>query len=213
MPTPADDPRPHRRRGWLPTRRQAAAAVLAAAALLYVTDRFVIESIVVPSSSMRPTILPNERVLVQKLGRPPTRRFDVVVVDQPAYGRRVVKRVVGLPGERVRVEDGWRVVIDGRSLDYAVPAGGRVSEAGDHLLDLSPSDDKSAPGARAATADVVLGPDEFYVLGDNRLGSEDSRTFGPVRRGQIEGTARLVWYSFDVPAGRLRADRLFARVR
>ena len=209
-PLATNDPRARTKASRLrPTPLQFALSFILAAAMLFVVDRYFVESVLVPSSSMRPTLLPIERVLLQRRFVGDLRRFDVVAVNGAKLGHRVVKRIVGLPGERVRLEDGWRVVIDGVPLTYA-PSPADPSErveAGRHAVRLVPS-----PNFHYDTTfgkeDLLLGPDEYYVLGDNRLASGDSRFFGPVRHEEIEGRFRAVWYSYDRPLRRLRTERL-----
>lgn len=180
-----------------------------AGTLLFLNDQFVVESIYVNSSSMEPAILPNERLLVQKLGYSTINRFDVVVIDAPRLGKRLVKRVVGLPGETVRLEDGWRLFINGQSLEYSAETGFDRIEAGDHRIHLDFGGEKFATSV--AKTDLLLGPGEFFVLGDHRTNSEDSRAFGPVQGEEIVGQVWRVWYSFDLKERRVRWDRIGAR--
>ena len=203
----------HRRRRWLPTRPQAVAAFLVAGALLLFSDHFVVESVVVPSSSMEPTILPNERVFLSRLPGRAIGRFDVVVVDSRALGRRIAKRVVALPGERVRLEASWKVFVNGTPLDYSEVAADHTRvEAGDHAVRLAGGPNPTPP-TEFGGEDLLLGPDEYYVLGDNRFASVDSRVIGPVKRGEIQGRLGLVWYSFDLQQHRVRTERLARLVR
>jgi signal peptidase I len=132
----------------------AAAAALGALVLAAVAGRLArLEPMLVQGESMRPTLVPGQRIAVGPLDRPPA-RGDVVVLPRP--GLEVVKRVVGLPGERVRLAAG-RVEVDGRVLHEPYLKGG----GGDGL-------------------DLRLGPAEYLVLGDNRAASSDGRDFGPV---------------------------------
>ena len=115
---------------------------------------------------MRPTLDPGDFVIATR--RASVRRGDVVVVDHPTRPIAVVKRVVGMPGELVRVGEG-AVEIDRASLDepYA-HANGRAAE-------------------------WRLGVGEYLVLGDARAASTDGRSFGPVSRAAIEG---VVWLRY-----------------
>lgn len=195
-------------RSWLPTWKQAAVAVVTAGALLVLNDMFVCESVVIPSASMRPTILPNERVFLRRFPPAPIERFAVVVVDSRKLGARIAKRVIGLPGDRIRVENAWKVFVNGRPLDYADEnVAHERMEAGNHAIRVVESAKVSfeTPFARA---DLTLEPGEYFVLGDNRLASEDSRAIGPVTRAEIQGTLGTVWYSYDREQHRLRTARL-----
>lgn len=200
--------------GWLtPAWKRAIGAAVVALVLLSLTDVFLYESVLIPSTSMEPAILPNERVLLAKLPYRTIRRFDVVVINSGRLNERIAKRVIGLPGERVRLEDSWKVVIDGRPLDYsATNSPDERIEAGDHPIRVDEMHG-TAFETRFGRADLQLGPDEYFVLGDNRLASCDSRVIGPVPRRQIAGRLEAVWYSFDLRKAGMRWGRLFRAVR
>ena len=105
---------------------------------------------------MEPAYATGDLVLVESLSYRLRRpgRFEVVVIHDPAEpGRLAIKRIVGLPGETVAVEDGT-LLVDGRPV--------------------------AAPVRLPAYAGTVRTGDGYYVLGDNPAGSADSRTYGPV---------------------------------
>lgn len=200
----------HRRR-FIPTVRQAAISFSVALVLLLINDSFIFESIVVPTASMQPTILPNERIFLDRIPLRPFRRFDVVVIHEPAAHKRILKRIIGLPGERVRLSESWKVFIDDRPLAYgALLSDGTRTEAGNHRIEIA--SEAKPPETQFGLHDLQLGPDEFFVLGDNRLASIDSRVIGPIRRNDIQGIASMVWYSFDLAQHRLRTERMPSRV-
>ncbi|HEX2030449.1 MAG TPA: signal peptidase I [Actinomycetota bacterium] len=142
----------------------AAGAAVATAALLRASGAFRFE---VRGASMRPTLEPGDWLLAIRSGRP--RRGDIVVVRHPGGGPEVVKRVVGLPGERVST-DGRTVWVDGR-----------------------PATEPYARGA-GPPGEWRLGPAEVVVLGDARGLSTDSRSFGPVPLSAVEGRAVLRYW-------------------
>lgn len=123
----------------------------------------------VQGQSMAPTLRQGDYVLVracEQIGRAP-RRGDIVVV---ALGEgRHVKRIVGLPDERVVFTEG-ALLIDGQ----------RLTEP--YLRGLPPY-------LGLTDTDISLAPDEYFVMGDNRLRSTDSRHGGPVARSSIVGRA------------------------
>jgi signal peptidase I len=132
----------------------ATAAVLGAAALGLLLRRLLVFVTEVESWSMAPALVPGQRVLTRRLLRGErVRRGDVLVVMSAELGRAVVKRVVGLPGERVEIDRHGRVRIDGTPL-----AEGYVAHAG---------------GASAGAFAVPEG--HLLLLGDNRARSSDSR--------------------------------------
>jgi signal peptidase I len=140
-------------------------------------------------------------------------RFDIVVIAHSATGKRLAKRVIGLPGDRIRLENSWKVYIDGRPLDYSINAADNtITEAGNHLI-TKDSSSPSSVDTRFGKQDLLLGPDEYFLLGDNRLASNDSRQFGPVMRREIEGKLSLVWYSYDQQARALRPGRVLQMPR
>ncbi len=150
---------------------------LGALALAAALRVFVLSLARIKGSSMLPTLKNGNRVFVWRLpylfGRP--RRFDVVICHYP--GRRVkklpflhqafVKRVVGLPGETLEVIEGV-LHVDGQPL-------------------TEPFLDPGHTRFFRNRPPVTLGPDEYYVLGDNRDASNDSRRVGPLRRRAILG--------------------------
>jgi signal peptidase I len=162
-----------------------AAAGLAVGVLAALVRRLArLEPVLVAGDSMRPTLLPGQRVAVGPLDRPP-RRGDLVVVRRG--GLEVVKRVVGLPGERVRLVAG-RLEVDGLAVaePYVGEGGGR--EAG-------------GPRADAGDLDVRLGDDQYLVLGDHRAASTDGRDFGPVPADALVARVR---FSYWPRPGRVR---------
>ena len=159
---------PTRRPRWL---REAVDTLLLTAIIFLMvnaaTGRFLIQSV-----SMQPTLREGERVIVDKVSylfRPPA-RGDIVVLDLQGEPEDLIKRVIGLPGETIEFKDG-DVWIDGRPLDepYA----------------------QSSSGAIAARQ---LGSDEYFVMGDNRGNSKDSRVFGPIHREDIVGRAWIIYW-------------------
>jgi signal peptidase I len=159
-----------------------AALVASAGVVALAARRARLEPMLVRGGSMRPTLAPGQRIAVAPLDRAPARGAVVVVRRPGPDGLEVVKRVVGLPGERVRLV-GERLEVDGREADepWLGRGGGR-------------------PRGGAVELDVVLGPEEYLVLGDHRAASTDGRSFGPVGRSQLVGEVRFAYW----PPRRLR---------
>jgi signal peptidase I len=175
----------------------------------------------VPTGSMKPTILECERVFVNKLaydlkvpfttwhlaewGDP--QRGDITVFYSPVNGQRLVKRVIGLPGDEVALVNG-RLSINGQPVVYedappTVAAQIPLPErrAHDFARELLPGrphpvmGSPALPALRTFEAKVPAG--QYFMLGDNRDNSLDSRYFGSVKREQIIGKAKAVVLSFD----------------
>jgi signal peptidase I len=122
---------------------------------------------VVEGHSMAPTLLPGQFLVATRPRA--VHRGDVVVVRLPRRGIEAVKRVVGMPGERVRVVEG-RAEVDGRKLEEPHARGTGVS------------------------GEWSLTEGEYLVLGDDRGESTDGRTFGPVPRETIVGVVRFRYW-------------------
>ncbi|MGQ0553741.1 MAG: signal peptidase I [Planctomycetota bacterium] len=150
-------------------RRRIVWVLLAAAGLTLAARATLFTTYLVKGNSMRRALEDGDRILV--CDRPwllaQAEPGDTVVVD--VAGEVLVKRLVGLPGDLIAMEDG-RVIRNGRVVAEAIP---------DEFL------------ARDDVAAVQLAGDEFFVLGDNRRVSIDSRDFGPVHSEQIRGRVLL----------------------
>jgi signal peptidase I len=165
-----------------------------------------LEPMLVKGDSMRPTLRPGQRIAVAPLVRPPA-RGDLVVLARPAGPRdlEVVKRVVGLPGEWVRLGAGG-LEVDGHPVPEPYLAGpdppghppGRAARPTGAPLRGSP--DPSGRTPPAGELELRLGPAEYLVLGDHRAASTDGRDFGPVGADALLGRVRFAYW----PPRRLR---------
>ena len=228
------DPRPAVARGW----RERADPLLAAVVFALYARTFLFQAFEVPSASMEKNVLTGDRLLVNKFvfgpGRGPlagllperaVRRGDVLVFRYPEDPRRdFVKRVVALPGETVEIKD-KRVSVDGRTLvePYAFHSDDQVWPDDPSIADEHRRRDQMPP--------TRVPPGAYFVMGDNRDDSSDSRVWGPVPAGHVEGPALFVYWSVrpppsDAPSGlaalvrlpleivrRTRWDRTFRAVR
>ena len=151
--------------------------------LTYLFITFVMQRTEVSGSSMEPTLYNGDSLLVNKISYrfSDPKRFDIVIFPY-RYGndQYFIKRVIGLPGETVRIDENGVIYINGVVLEESYGA--------EVIND---------PG-RAAT-EITLGPDEYFVMGDNRNHSMDSReeSVGNIKRKDIIGKAFIRIYPFS----------------
>lgn len=133
----------------------------------------------VSGSSMVPNFQTGELVIIEKVSyfnNRPIKRGDVVAARFPAdpQNTRLIKRVIGLPGEFIEMRDG-QFHVDNQPLK--------------ERYQISPG---TPPYTEARQ--TLLGQDEYFLVGDNRPGSSDSRLWGPVQRQDIQGRAAFVLF-------------------
>ncbi|HPF87919.1 MAG TPA: signal peptidase I [Candidatus Limiplasma sp.] len=157
---------------------------LGAAVLIALFIRgFIFEPVRVDGNSMLDTLHDREIMFVTKydyiLGEP--ERGDIVICKYPESTKNYVKRLIGLPGDTIEIIN-HAVYINGEALDE------------DYL-----SADRNDGPFYANMSERVLGEDEYFVMGDNRENSHDSRSsdVGTLTRSQIKGHVRFVFYPFD----------------
>jgi signal peptidase I len=167
--------------------------VIAGGALLvaFVIKTFLLQAFYIPSLSMAPTLKVNDRVLVNKLSYDlhDVNRGDVVVFESPpnegSVTKDLIKRVIGLPGETLEARDG-HIVINGKVLDE--PYLDTDIETRGPLCHT-----QSLPGC-VGSDKVVVPEDAYFVMGDNRANSRDSRFVGAIPDSLIIGRAFVrVW--------------------
>jgi len=193
----------------------------------------------VPTGSMKPTIIEGDRVFVNKLaydlkvpfttwhiadwGNP--QRGDIVVFFSPHDGKRLVKRVIGLPGDTIELRNNT-LVINGQPVEYQPIAEEMLHDlaSADHAGRIYATE--QLPGQTHAVAGTPTAPAmrsfasvrvperNYFMMGDNRDDSFDSRYWGTVERKQIVGRATAVVLSLDrnnywIP----RSHRFFTSLR
>jgi signal peptidase I len=156
--------------------QEAVQVVLPALALALVVHLFLAQATIVYGQSMEPNLLERQRLIIDKISfrLHPPQRNDIVVLNLPGMEEMLVKRIVGLPGETIEIHQGV-VYVDGEPLPEPY-------QHGNGLSNMPP---------------VTLGPLSYFVLGDNRDNSNDSRSFGPVKREHILGRVWLRYWPFD----------------
>lgn len=136
---------------------------------------FLIQPFYVKGASMEPSFYDDEYLIINEIGYrlAEPERGDIVVFKYPKQpDQYFIKRIIGLPGERVIIKDNNVIVFNKKHRE------GKELDESDYLLGSEKT---------AGSADVTLKKDEFFVLGDNRAHSLDSRSFGAVSRENIVG--------------------------
>lgn len=171
------------KKGWLKALIVWIVEILLVIALAYFIIAYGVERTTMIGDSMNTTLEEGDKIIVNKMiyrFRSP-KRFEVIALKQSGkeHGYYTIKRVIGLPGETVQIKDGY-VYIDGEQIEEKVPV------------------EKCANGGRAEE-EITLDDGEFFVLGDNRNNSEDSRfaNMGNVIKGDIIGKAWIRLHPFD----------------
>jgi signal peptidase I len=214
--TPAPAAAPARPKpGWLSSVQSLAVTVVIAVFVI----TFLVQAFQIPSESMENTLLIGDYLLVDKVhyghgGRwgeilpyAPIQRGDIIVFRYPVHPQQhFVKRVIGLPGDHVRLVSG-RVVVNGVPLkeSYVI----HTRPGFDHFRDDFPLTDIPSANMEPRWWDelhklvhnqeLTVPPDRYFVLGDNRDESLDSRYWGCVPRENIIGRPLLIYWSVRTP--------------
>jgi signal peptidase I len=178
-------------------------SIVIAVILALFVRTWVVQAFKIPTGSMENNLLIGDHLLVNKFIFGPTplaigravlpvrapRRGDVVVFKYPDEpDRDFIKRIIGLPGETVELRN-KKVYINGQPLD----------EPYVHFLTPPSSDYQEVTSfdVRERYGPVSVPPDQYFVMGDNRDNSQDSRYWGFLPRGYIKGRAALIYWSYE----------------
>lgn len=174
---------PDRKDSW----RQTVGLFIGAAILALLITLFGFQSYRVDGQSMQNTLQNDDRLVIDKLPRTLARltghayipnRGDIVVFNEPnvfgsGVSEQLIKRVIGLPGDRVVVDGGLLKIYNNSHPSGYVPYAGQ----GWNII----------PASSDAKVDTTLGPSQLFVCGDNQGNSTDSRVFGPINADQVIG--------------------------
>ena len=168
----------------------------------------------VPTGSMEPTILPGDRIFINKLaydlkipfttyhiaewGNP--QKGDIVVLFSPEDSKRLVKRVIGTPGDTIAMNNN-KLTINGKTLPYELSQNESANfitlwetiNGTKHAINIVPF-----INSRNTFREIKIPNEKYFVMGDNRDNSHDSRFFGYVDRKVIIGSVNAIALSFDL---------------
>jgi signal peptidase I len=194
--------------------------------LLFLTTTLV-QAYVIPTGSMEDTLLIGDHLLVDKLAFAPygpvskyllpytdVKRGDIIVFRYPVdINQTFVKRCIGVPGDRIRVIN-KQVYLNGVRLDE--PYTYHKSDYIDSYRDNFPGEPNVSVDRRATdmllnhviNGEVVVPPNTYFAMGDNRDSSLDSRYWGFVPRENIIGKPLVIYWSYDAPTDQLNTSSI-----
>ena len=126
----------------------------------------------VNGTSMVPTLKEGEVLYLNKLNKSFDQE-DIVVIDKKVEGSAIIKRIIGEPNDKIKCINGVIFINDEKY------------------------EDNFGSGETSDFDEITLGDDEYFVLGDNRIVSKDSRVLGPIKKKYIEGTTKIVLFLFS----------------
>jgi signal peptidase I len=188
---------------------------------------FVVQAFKIPTGSMEQNLLIGDHLLVNKFVFGPAlsgiertllpmkeiQRLDVIVFKYPEEPERdFIKRVIGLPGDRIELRQ-KRVYLNGKRLEEpyvyylenppALPEGDSPSDSHSQGLSADP---------RETYGPVTVPPDHYFVMGDNRDNSQDSRYWGFLPRENIKGRGLVIYWSYSLDAGNILTGTRWGRI-
>jgi signal peptidase I len=194
------------------TAREYFESIVVAVILALFVRTYAVQAFKIPTGSMEPNLLVGDHLLVNKFIFAPTatplertllpmrqiERGDVIVFKFPEEPERdFIKRVIGLPGDTIEVRS-RQVFINGSKLEepYA------------HYLFPVGDDENGGLDVRAKYGPVTVPEDHYFMMGDNRDNSQDSRYWGFLPAHYVKGRALMIYWSFETPDGMARDNPL-----
>ena len=189
-----------RSKGEKSTTREYIEAIVFALVLALIIKAFFLQAFKIPSGSMIPTLLKGDQILVNKLiygvrvpftdvklfGMREPDRGDIVVFEFPD-DRRVhyIKRLIGLPGDEIKIEN-KRLYVNGEEF----------------VIEMAQFEDEGILAEAASPRDnfgpITVPPNSYFMMGDNRDNSRDSRFWGFADKGELVGNAVIIYWSWDI---------------
>jgi len=217
-------------------KRETPMEFIASMAVVLVVGLFIItyclQAFEIPSSSMEDTLLIGDHVFVDRDTVGPRTRWmplipyhhiqrrDIVVFISPAEpGLYVVKRIIGVPGDRIHLRDGVVYLNGQRQNEPYVIHNGSYNPYRDNFPAVPPGDSNSVTPEWRLTmssyiegGDLVVPPGSYFAMGDNRDVSYDSRYWGFIPRQNIIGRPLFIYWSFETPPGQYMKTSLSDRI-
>ena len=199
--------------------------------LVFLLRSFLVEPFRIPSGSMMPGLLAGDFILVNKYTyglRLPVINRKVVDINTPKRGDVMVfrfpgdpsvnyiKRVIGLPGDKIVYRD-KKLIINGNPMPQTPIGDYTYTETGDHLIfarrlqeqiGAAPHEILVSESAGNGLLEFAVPEGHYFVMGDNRDRSNDSRFWGTVPEANVVGRAFLIWFSWDMVQGGVAWSRL-----
>ena len=194
------------------TIREYFESIVIAVILALFIRTFVVQAFKIPTGSMEENLLIGDHLLVNKFVLGPTMwdierglapiggisRGDVVVFKYPIEPERdFIKRVIGLPGETIEVRD-RKVLVNGSPLDEPYAHYLAVRSSPSEFNEVTSFDVRDRYGP------VTVPPNHYFVMGDNRDNSQDSRYWGFLPRENVKGKALIIYWSYESVADEYR---------
>jgi len=199
---------------------EAASSLLRTIIVALFVLTFLAQPMVIPSESMERTLLVGDFLLMNRsalapsgiwkrvLPYAPVERGEIVTFHSPLNPKEyLVKRVIGVPGDRLRIENG-RVLVNGTALEEPYAAFEPIAD--NPYLDRFPTQIYTDPNVRPAwwtelqqrtqNGELVIPPQKYFMMGDNRNHSLDSRYWGFVDRSQIIARPLVIYFSLTRPS-------------
>jgi len=194
---------------------------------------FCLQAFEIPSSSMENTLLIGDHVFVDRATPAPktnwfpiipyraVHRGDIIVflsVTEP--GMFIVKRIIGVPGDRLHLQDG-KLFRNGEAVNepYVIRKIGNYIPYRDDFPSVAPMEGMVTPewhltmGEHIQNGDVVVPPDSYFGMGDNRDESYDSRFWGFIPKANVVGRPMIIYWSFETPKGQYLKTEWSERIK
>lgn len=195
---------------WFEKHRDNIRTVSIALILAFLLRTFIIEPRFIPSGSMEPTLLVNDRIIVEKVSyslRDP-QRGEIIVFYPPKSPaiedntKAYIKRLIGLPGDRISIHDG-KVFVNDRALTENY-----IAEPPDYIFPNQAQNLESLSSSQDSRYKSITVPQGYYwMMGDNRNSSNDSHIWGFLPRQNMIGRAFLRFFPFDNRVGELKTPK------